>query len=287
MRGVYAHSEPWRALAPWQRYLARVHAAALCYPDAIFVLESAAALRGMSVFGEPRFVSILLPRSTTSRPFDGVHLRTRQRMPAVERLGGFQVATAAETAVEIARLRHHAVGLATADSALRADERMDAVELLELSRRMPSSRGRRHAEWVFERATRVRESPLESVSSAVIEWLGFEPPELQKWVRGELPGEDDRLDFWWPAHRIGGEADGELKYNGANGDSRAALRARNARDARLMSRGVFATAHWAWTDVESPNQIKAILRAVGLPIVRPPQTAELATLPAALHSGSA
>lgn len=52
--GVYARRFEWERLAPWERYLARVHAYALVAPEAIFAYESAAALRGLPLFGEPR-----------------------------------------------------------------------------------------------------------------------------------------------------------------------------------------------------------------------------------------
>src|SRR3546814_15194574 len=48
--GVYAPATAWRSLRAWDRYLARVPAVALTHPDAIFCLESAAALLGLPVF---------------------------------------------------------------------------------------------------------------------------------------------------------------------------------------------------------------------------------------------
>jgi len=51
--GVYAPAFEWNELPPWERYLCRVHAVAMLQPDAIFVLESAAALAGLPVFGDP------------------------------------------------------------------------------------------------------------------------------------------------------------------------------------------------------------------------------------------
>ncbi len=283
-RGVYAPAELWRELAPWDRYLTRVHAAAIVYPDAVFILESAAALRGLPVFAEPSQVHVILPEPATARVFSGTRIHTRRRMPHVDTLAGMQVATGSETAVEIARLRHPAVALAVAGAALRQDPMVTAESLAELSAEQASSRGRRSARWVFERATAVPESPLENVSLAVIEWLGFELPEMQAWIRGSQPGEDDRVDFLWPSQSIAGEADGAIKYSGAMGDAREALRARNARDARLMRRGIAAVAHWGWPDLIAPQQLRAILQAAGIRPIRAEQTAPLYTLAAALRS---
>jgi hypothetical protein len=122
----------------------------------------------------------------------------------------------------------------------------------------------------------VPESTLEHVSLAVIEWLGFDPPELQKWVFGPHAGDGDRLDFWWEEVRVGGEADGDVKYSGT--DAVAVLRARRDRDARLIDRGVAATAHWGWHDVIQGAPLRAALLAVGLRPSRPEEPAQLRSL---------
>ncbi|WP_454119151.1 hypothetical protein [Microbacterium lacticum] len=57
--------------------------------------------------------------------------------------------------------------------------------------------------WVIARASPVPESTLENLSLAVIEWLGFPAPELQRWFRGQAVGDDDRVDMWWPQWGVG------------------------------------------------------------------------------------
>lgn len=96
-RGVYAPAAPWHALAPWERYLARVHAVARTHAGAALVLESAAAVRNLPVFGEPPDVHLLLPEPATSRRAPGVRMHTTQKTPALERIDGVLVATSAET----------------------------------------------------------------------------------------------------------------------------------------------------------------------------------------------
>ena len=219
MRGVYAPAQAWRELAPWERYVARVHAASIVHPDAVFILESAAALLGLPIFGEPQHVHVLLPEPASSRAFSGVQIHTRERMPALELRDGLRVATACETVVEMARLRHPAVALALAGMALRADPALAHADLRRTSAAIPTSRGAKRAKWVFDRASGVPESTLEHVSLAAIEWLGFDAPTLQHWVRGAGAGDDDRLDFCWEYERIGGEADGDVKYSGDYGDA--------------------------------------------------------------------
>lgn len=282
-RGIYAPAAAWAGLAPWQRYLARVHAAALDYPDAIFVRESAAALRGLPVFGEPAYVHLVAAGGTTTRSIGHVRIHGAERIPQYERIGAMLVASLAEIAADAARLQHPAVALSVAGAALRMNPSLTRGEMQALSETHPSSRGRRRARWVFGRASGVPESPLENVSIAAIEWLGFPAPDLQVWVRGSQPGEDDRLDFCWPAWGIGGEADGNIKYSGEMGDARLALRNRGARDARLMRRGIPIVRHWSWDDVADPELLRTILLSAGLPIVRPREGAPLRSLPHALR----
>lgn len=282
-RGTYAPAESWRTLAPWHRYLARVHAAARSHPDAVLVLESAAAVRGLPVFGEPPDVHLLVSDPAKSRRLPGVQVHTTERMPTVECRGGILIASAADVAVDMARLRHPAIALAVAGSALRADPNLTVGMMAAASAARPTPRGARAVPWVLERASPVAESPLEHVSIAVIEWLGFPPPELQRWILGRDPHDEDRVDLWWEQWGIAGEADGDIKYSGVLGDAREALNARNARDARLLRKGVRATAHWALRDLVACEQVRAILPAAGLPIIRPEQTGPLLSLARALR----
>lgn len=282
-RGVYAPADAWARLAPWERYLARVHAVAQVYPDAVFVLESGCALRGMPVFGEPPDVHVLLPSPAKSQSLAGIRVHTTERMPQAERVDGIRVVAPAELSVGIARLRHPAVGLAVTNAALRSDAALTVADLKVTSARRPTARGVLALGWVLDRATAVAESTLESVSMAVLEWAGFPAPVLQQPFLGAQPGDDDRVDFWWPEWGVAGEADGAVKYSGELGDARAALRARNARDARLAERGVRATAHWSLQDLTSWAQVRALLTAAGLPRVRPEQTPPLDTLGRALR----
>lgn len=203
MRGVYVASAQWRTLAPWKRYLVRVHAAGLVYPGAVFCGESAAALLGHPVFREPREVHIVATAdSVTSRAVAGIRFHTAERMPETMAIGGFVVVTDAELAVDIARSRHNAIGLAVVGSVMRADPDVTRGVLAAINEKRPTKRGRRHARWAIERGTPVPESTLDNVSLAVIEWLGFPPPELQHWVRG--PARDRGRQARLLLARVGG-----------------------------------------------------------------------------------
>ena len=213
-------------------------------------------------------------------------MHTTERMPMSESIGGMRVAAPVELAVGILHGRHRAVGLAVADAVLRQHPEVTTDALVAASGERASTRGVRAARWVIARADAHRETPLESVSAVAMEWLGFPAPELQRWFRGAASEDDARVDFWWDRWRIAGESDGEVKYSGAFGDARTALRARNARDAALRERGVRATAHWSWSDVSAPARLRALLVATGLPLIHPAQDVPLRTLAAALRGAA-
>jgi hypothetical protein len=259
-----------------------VHAVGRRYPDAVFFLESAAALRGLPVFLEPTHIHLLLPPSATSRELNGIRMHTTRQLPMLEEVGGFLLPTPPEIALDIARSRHNGIGLAVANAVLRADSRITGDTLAQLNAERVSSRGRRHARWVLARATPVPESPLESISLAAIEWLGFPEPELQKWILGPSGTDDDRVDFWWEAFSVAGEADGLLKYDADSQRAREALRARSVRDARLLARGASATAHWGWYEVRALLPLRAALVAAGLRPEHPEDSLQTRSLRRAL-----
>lgn len=263
-RGVYAVARDWRALTRSDRYLARVHAVSLRSPDAVFCLESACALLGYAIVGNPFDVHVVAPPSSrTARVRSGVRTHTAVERQLID-AGGILLSTPTDTAVDMARARHNAVGLAAVNSILRRHPAVRVDELREINENRVSSRGRRIARWVWARATGVTESTLEDISLAVVEWLGFPPPELQRWFQGHTPSGDLRSDFWWPQTRTAGEADGDVKYSGDPGEAAEALRKRRARDAELRRRGASAVAHWAWDEAVAGEPVAAALVAAGL-----------------------
>lgn len=281
IRGVYAPTPQWTALEPWERYLARVHAVALGEPDAVFSHESAAALQGLPIFGEPPDVHITRGRGATARCQSNIRIHVVTRWPDVTSCHGVLATAPLDTTVDLARTRHQAVGYAVACATLRAGYTTTAG-LFENNEQRTSSRGRAHARWALRRSTSTPESTLECVSLAAIEWLGFAPPILQHDVLTRDGWR--RPDFLWPDDRVAGEADGDLKYADASGVSR--LRKQRDRDAALQSAGIRAVAHWAWTDVARVDPLRAALRSAGLSPVGPEHPVSLATLAAALRGSS-
>lgn len=273
--GVYASAALWRSLAPWEKYLARVHAAALVHPDAIFCLESAAALLGMPIFGDPVDVHMLVPAKRSSRLVAGVRTHRSSEDRTIVEIAGLAMTSPEDTAVDLARLRHPAIGLAAADAALRIAPASSADALTRMSEARISSRGRDIARWPLARATAKSETTIEAVSRAVIEWLGFPAPELQVVFRSS--GKEDRADFVWTHINLGGEADGDLKYDGRYGDAREVLRRQTLRDRRLRTH-LRAVAHWGWTDATTVTPLRDILAGAGLRAIAPEQTAHLHSL---------
>lgn len=275
--GVYAAAADWHALRPWQRYLARVHAVARRFPDALFSHESAAALLGMPVIADPVAVHTLVPPSGAARDVAGIRTHRSTSAHDVVAAGGLLMTSPGATAVTLARHRHPALGLAAADAALSIDPHLTPGAMRADNETRLSSRGRNIARWALDRATGRSESVLESISVATVEWLGFPPPELQR-VFVAADGRMDRGDLWWDGHGLLGEPDGEFKYDGRFGDPAALLRARRERDLRLLAGGVRAVAHWGWIEVARVDPLRALLLGHGLPQVEPESPVPLRSL---------
>ncbi|NLP82236.1 hypothetical protein HF576_00075 [Microbacterium sp. CFH 90308] len=275
--GVYASARDWNALAAWDRYLARVHAVAMVCPDVVFSCESAAALQGMSIFGDPVVVHVLASPLATARLVAGIRVHTTGGHREVVEIGGMLMTSPAETAVDLARSRHAAIGLAAADAALRIDPSLSAESLVAINEGRASKRGRALARWPLGAATALAETALESVSRATIAWLGFPEPTLQVTFRS-AGGQEDRSDFVWRGISLAGESDGDLKFDGRYGDPRELLRRQRERDARLRSRHVEAVAHWGWVEATTVDPLRTLLLGHGLKQVAPEQPAQLYSL---------
>ena len=273
--GVYASALLWKALAPWDRYLARVHAVALVHPGAVFCCESAAALLGMPVFGDPVAVHVLVDRSGTARLDAGVRSHRAGHDRTILESSGIALTSPADTAIDLARHRHAAVGRSVADAALRIDPALNRDDLVTGNEARTSSRGRNIARWSLSRSTASAETALESVSLCVIEWLGFPEPELQIRFPSDS-GTVDRADTLWSSLGIIGEADGDVKYDGRFGDAATVLRRQHLRDRRLRSHAdVNVVVHWGWSDVTSVTPLQRILLSAGLRPIAPEQSLPL------------
>lgn len=260
--GVYAPAALWIGLPPWDRYLARVHAVLTVAPDVVLSHESAVAALGGPVFGDPEIVHVLADARGASRLVGGVRTHTSADDRAILDVGGVALTSPADAAVDLARTRHPAVGLAVADAAIRRDHSITPESLAAINEGRASSRGRNIARWPLNRADGSAETSLESVSRAVIAWLGFPPARLQVTFTS-ASGEHDRCDFFWDDFSVAGEADGDLKYDGRFGDPRIVLRNQSRRDTRLREHAR-TVSHWGWTDATTVTPLRGILRGAGL-----------------------
>ncbi|MDX2375769.1 hypothetical protein M4I32_03030 [Microbacterium sp. LRZ72] len=275
---IFAEQKAWQRLQPWERYLARVHAAALALPGAVFSHESAAALRGLPLFGEPRDIHVFDASRTQSRRFGDVAVHTSQDDRHVVESAGVATVSPSETVIDLARVLPPAFALAVMDAAIshRADHGIALATLEEVAHRQANRRGTVRVEWALQHADARAESAGESVSRAVILWCGFEAPELQRTFHHE--GVEDRADFYWPRLRAIGESDGFGKYAASTADeSIRRVMAEKLREDRLR-RHEDAFARWTWRETMHWPTLRSIVLRVGVPVVRTPQPSMLATL---------
>ncbi len=275
--GVYAERRLWHGLAPWDRYLARVHAVAARRPGTVFAFESAAALLGLPIFGEPADIHVYDPERSRSRRFGDVAVHTSED-PRMIRSGVISVTSVADTTLDLLRVLTPAFALAVADAAIapRRSDAADRSHMRALAESRANPRRRDQVLWAVDRADPRSESPGESISRAVIEWSGFEAPELQRWFSSE--GFDDRVDFFFPRARAIGESDGYGKYAASEApEAVRAVVAEKRREDRLR-RQCDGFARWDQADALAVTPLRRKLHAAGLRPERAEHAAMLATL---------
>lgn len=277
-KGVYVERASFAALAPWGRYVVRVHAFLRTHPDAVLCLESAAVLHGVPGFGEPKDIHVYDPDRGKSYRHADVVIHASSDPRDVEVVAGVAVTGLRDTVVDLARVVPPAHALAMADAVISPAQggslALDALR--ERSGEQQNQRGRARLRWLWENADRRAESPAESVSRAVILWSGFERPDLQR--EFDYEGCRDRPDFFFPSRGVVGEADGWGKYELGDPDAaRTHLTAEKRREDRLRRNG-HAVARWEMRDAWRVTPLCHALTAVGVPVVAPPQSGMLATL---------
>lgn len=277
--GVYANTAAWRELTPWERYLAKVHAVSAQHPEFVICGPSAAALHGVGLARSNDPVHVLDPYGT-SRVVGAVKTVVSLDVRHVERVDGILLASIGDTIVDVVRASTPGVGLAYADALLRRDPDLTIAQLQAINEARISSRFRRRARWVLDRATGIPESVLESLSLAVMEFAGFELPELQTIFRSE--GVEDHADFFWRRLDLIGEADGEVKYSGSLGAPGDVIRAEKRRESRLR-RQVSAHLRWGWPEIKEPDLLTTMLQRARVPRIGPPDPVMLASLRQALR----
>ena len=110
----------------------------------------------------------------------------------------------------------------------------------------------------------------------MIEWCGFETPDLQHTFHYE--GQEDRVDFLFPSGAVIGESDGWGKYQLEDPEHAADLLAAEKRREDRLRRHRHPFARWDTVDAWRVDPLRQALLAAGSPLVRPPQPLMLATL---------
>ena len=191
--------------------------------------------------GVPDLAQVITPAGGWTGLRNGVRYRAAH-LPEADVVGvGVQVTSLARTVVDVARTHPLGDALAAGDAAVRGGG-LDAQQARDLLAGMGTVRGCRQAAAALRHLDGRRETALESLSWArFLEWQ-LPLPELQHefWDDDGFVG---RVDFWWPAFRLVGEADGRLKY--ATGDDLYAEKRREDR-LRALDLGVL---RWGWPDL--------------------------------------
>ncbi|WP_295576582.1 hypothetical protein [uncultured Microbacterium sp.] len=277
--GIHIARSVWDSLAGWQRYEVRVRAFVLAHPDAVLCLESAAAVHGLPLFGQARDIHVYDRERAASRRFGDVAVHTSEDVREVQSVDGIATTSVLDTVVDLARVLPPAYALAVADASVSpawAGGSLDVDALRARASEQRMRRGRARLELLWPVIDARSESPGESVSRAVILWSGFEEPELQREFRYE--GVRDRVDFHFPSVRAIGESDGWGKY-GLDDAALAQQRLRDEkrREDRLRRHG-HSFARWDYADALRVEPLRLALVRAGVPVVRRPRPALLATL---------
>ncbi|MEW1965467.1 hypothetical protein AB0302_08775 [Micrococcus sp. NPDC078436] len=298
VRGVYCPVADWLGAAPWDRFTLAASAVVLARPDAVFTGATAAHLHGLPLIETPRTLHVrattphhhgrstlvrqalapgaapLPPPPTLSPVWNPVSAPGHEPVEILLRTaGGVLLGTARAESLSTVHLQL-AAGLPLRESVAPLDR------LLRDRPRECTAWAAAHAELPASRAARERfsracafadgasESPGESLSRVLVHELGFAPPVLQHRVRTPGAAHEDRVDFWWPQLRVGGEFDGITKYDvglhASEADRRRAIRAEKEREVRLH-RLLSGLARWTWEDLRSPARLEAELARHGVP----------------------
>lgn len=219
--------------------------------------EIAAELHGLPIQGSsPASLVIVRPQGHDLRSAN-TRLKVRNRFDDVQIIGrdlndegvvrlqgipSIGLASAALTSAAVFR-REYAVGVF--DAALAQGVTPDEITMS--ASRWQAGRGTTAASRLVELARSGAESILESVSRVRLMDRGVPEPVLQHSFSDDR-GFVGRVDMWWPAFGVVGEADGLGKYS----DIRD-VRAEKVREDRLRALGL-SVVRWTWEDIWSTPQ---------------------------------
>ena len=264
-RGAYADRSAHESLTREQQHVVAVRAvAAVSAGPVVFSHFTALALHGMPVMRDRLARVHVTVDSSDARGREGVAGHVFALDPAeVTRVRDVVVTTASRTVIDVAGAAPFAEGVTAADALLRLGVPRAALDAA-IDLAGPRQAARRIAE-VVAFAHPGAEGPNESFSRVSMLRLGIEPPELQHPLWDDL-GFVAWLDFWFRRLRIGGEADGRVKFldptMAQQGAGMAVYREKQREDRVLPL--VAGLARWGWAESSNPALLGRRLAAFGV-----------------------
>jgi len=227
-------------------------AAALTVPGALPSHSTAAVLLDLPLLSLPVLPCLSVVPWHTGE-ISGVHVH-RTSVRQLTLVAGIECTSVGRTVLDLAREHGEYAGVVAADGALheRRCTRAEMQEVLADCRGWPGVRAARRA---FDVADGRSESVLESLSRLKITASALQLPTLQSVIErtdGTVVG---RVDFYWDAAGVVGEADGMGKYD----TDPAALRKEKQRQEKLEELGLIVV-RWGWEDLTAFDRVIERLR---------------------------
>lgn len=198
--------DPPAWLAARRKHALLASGSALTRADHVISGASAAVLHGLPTLAQPQAPQLTETHTDVmGRRFAAHVYSARLDASSTTNWFGVPVTTIARTIVDQAR-HGRRDGVMAADAALRERLVTDEQVRAELAA-AAGWPGIRQARQIWDLASPLAESALESVVRLALQDAGFPPPQLQV-VIGPY-----RVDFCWPERRLIIEADGEGKYH--------------------------------------------------------------------------
>ncbi|WP_375388985.1 hypothetical protein [uncultured Amnibacterium sp.] len=279
-RGVAVDRAAFETGTPEEQHVVRMRGVAAVAPEPVVFSHFSAEV----VHGHPHMRSRLARvhttvGSATERGRDGVAGHVFPLLPSeVMVVGGLLVTTPERTVVDVAGAAPFGEGVMAADAVLRTGApRSLLLQAADLAGPRQAARRIQH---VIDFAHPGGEGANESLSRVGMLRLGIEPPELQHLLWDDL-GFVAWLDFWFRRVRVGGEADGRVKYLDpalAKQGAGMAVWEEKRREDRVLPM-VDGLARWGYREAADHLLLRPRLAAFG--VVPPRRAATLADYAAA------